>query len=168
MMTHEGTADMAHAWHDDMAHPWHDDEALIAALEHALRGDPAVPSGIRTAGYAAYTWRDIDADLAALTYDSTLEDALLSGARSQQQAPLRAMTFASSSMTIEIEVGPNGLLGQTVPAHAGQIRVVPQVGECWSVEADDSGCFTVSPNPACPFRLQVAGDATVTTAWITL
>jgi hypothetical protein len=151
-----------------MAHAWHNDEVLIAALEHALRGDPAVPSGVRMAGYAAYTWRDIDAELAALTYDSTLEDAVLSGARSQQQAPLRAMTFASSSMTIEIEVGPAGLLGQIVPPHAGQIHVVPQEGESRPVEPDENGCFTVSPIPACPFRLQMTGDTTVTTAWITL
>ena len=151
-----------------MSHPWDDDEVLIGALRHALRVDPTVPRDVREIGYAAYAWRDIDADLAALTYDSTMEDPMLSGARSQQQAPLRAMTFASASMTIEIEVGPLVLLGQTVPAHAGSVQVVPREGESRSVQVDAVGCFTVSPIPSVPFRLQLTGEPTVTTAWITL
>lgn len=151
-----------------MSHPWNDDEGMIAALRQALRVDPTVPRGVRETGYAAYAWRDIDADLAALTYDSTLEDALLSGARSTQQAPLRAMTFASASMTIEIEVSPTVLMGQTVPPHAGSIHVVPRDGGRIPVEVDAGGCFTVSPIPGLPFRLQLTGETTVTTAWITL
>ena len=60
---------------------WDQDEQLLAALREALHGRPvppardpqagqAVPPEFVEAGQALYTWRNIDAELAELTYDS--------------------------------------------------------------------------------------------------
>ena len=49
---------------------WGDDDHLLAALGEAVRAARAVPPEFTAAGQAAFTWRTIDAELAALTFDS--------------------------------------------------------------------------------------------------
>ena len=50
---------------------WADDDQLFAALKEAMRAARAVPPEFVEAGKSAYAWRNIDAELASLTYDST-------------------------------------------------------------------------------------------------
>ena len=47
-----------------------DDEQLLAALRQAIDARRAVPPGFVQAAKDAFTWHDIDAELASLTYDS--------------------------------------------------------------------------------------------------
>jgi hypothetical protein len=143
------------------------DEQWVRELREAFEDARNVPRAVREAGYAAYTWRSIDAELAALTYDSTVEDPALVGARSQQ-ASLRSMSFASRSVTIELEVAPPQLLGQIVPAGGAELTVSLRDGGSATVPVDDLGCFTVSPVPTGPFRLELTAPAHVVTDWITL
>ena len=150
-----------------MSRLWSEDEPWLTLLQDALARESDVPRSVIEAAYAAYSWRTIDGELAALTYDSTTEDPALAGARSQQ-APLRALTFASSTVTIELEIAPTVLLGQLVPPQSGQIVVSLQDGSSSVVEADDVGAFTVEPIPSVPFRLQLTGPTTVATDWIRL
>jgi hypothetical protein len=148
-----------------MTDQWLDDEHLMALLSEALTGDEPVPPAVLAAGYASFTWRTIDGELAALTYDSRIEEPSRSGVRSQQ-AGLRAMTFASSSLTIEIEVTSTSLMGQLVPAHAGEVLLSLYDGTGRRVPVDELGAFTIDPLPEDRFRLQVAGEPKVTTEWI--
>lgn len=145
----------------------HTDEHLVALLRDALSPQEPVPQAVLDAGYAAFAWRNIDIELAALTYDSTTDDLALSGARSEQ-AVLRALTFAGSSVTIEIEVTADALLGQVVPPQECDIVITLKGGEGRTVEVDAVGCFTVQPIPEGAFRLQVRGDRSTATDWITL
>jgi len=48
---------------------WTDDDQLLAALADAFREARAVPGELVEAANAAYTWRNIDAELANLTRD---------------------------------------------------------------------------------------------------
>jgi len=48
---------------------WNDDEKLIEALREAFASADDVPAAFVEAGKAAFAWRTIDAELAALTYD---------------------------------------------------------------------------------------------------
>ena len=150
-----------------MTDQWLDDEHLMALLSQAMSGDEPVPPEVLAAGYASFTWATIDGELAELTYDSSIEEPSRSGVRSQQ-AGLRAMTFASSSLTIEIEVTSTSLMGQLVPAHAREVLLSFHDGAGRAVVVDELGAFTIDPHPEGRFRLQVAGEPQVTTDWIVL
>src|SRR5438093_422490 len=104
---------------------WSDDDQLLAALDEALRAARAVPRGFVEAGKAAYTWRGVDAELAALTYDSALDQPRALAASRAEPAPLRALTFVSAELTVELEVTEDALLGQIVPAQPGEVEVRP-------------------------------------------
>src|SRR6478609_9819944 len=110
----EKVSSMADQW--NKADPTDGDQGLLALLRESLDEVDRVPARVFEAGYAAFSWRTIDAELAHLTYDSSSAEAM-AGVRSQQAA-LRAMTFASNSFTIELPVEPTMLLGQVIPATA--------------------------------------------------
>lgn len=144
-----------------------DDQHWLALLREALSEIDQVPATVLEAGYAAFSWRTIDAELAHLTYDSSAAEAT-AGARSQQAA-LRAMTFASNSFTIEIQVEPTMLLGQLIPVEEpGTLTVTMQDGTTFAVSFDELGCFTIDPTPPGAFRLQLPGESAVVTDWISL
>ena len=144
-----------------------EDRQWLVTLREAMTEIDFVPTSVLDAARAAFSWRTIDAELAHLTYDSETS-AAMAGARSQQAA-LRAMTFASSSFTIEIQVEPTMLLGQLIPAaEAGELTVTMQDGRSFGVVHDEVGCFTIDPKPDGVFRLQLPGEAAVVTDWISL
>ena len=102
-----------------MPESWADDDQLFAALKEALRAGQAVPPEFIEAGKSAYAWRNIDAELASLTYDSTRD--LVPSVRSET-ASIRALTFTSEHLIIELEVSGESLHGQVVPAGPFRLR----------------------------------------------
>jgi hypothetical protein len=148
------------------------EEELLAMLASALRAEQEVPGSLVDAGKAVWTWRSVDAELAALTYDSAVAGAghQLVATRSEA-ASLRSLTYASQNLTIELEVTREALLGQVQPAQAARVEVVTRSGALTRVEVDDVGWFTVRPVPRDPFRIScttVDGSVKVVTAWIEL
>jgi hypothetical protein len=147
---------------------WDDDE-LVTALGQAVRSRNAVPADFIDAAKGAFAWRNIDAELAELTYDSlaSLEDALSMRAES---ASIRALTFTSARLTIELEVVGDSLIGQIVPGQRAAITVEPKVGARVMREADDIGRFSIQPVPPELFRLhfRTATGIETLTGWITL
>ncbi len=145
---------------------WEDDNDLVALLEEALDAEGDVPPDFIAAGKAAFVWRTIDAELAALVYDSDREPALT---RTQTTADLRALTFASANITIELELTATGLIGQLVPPSNAEIDVQTAAGVTGSVTTDELGCFTIRVIPQEPFRLRCRAGETVDvlTTWIT-
>jgi hypothetical protein len=146
-----------------------DDEELFSELRAALRVRQSVPPGFIEAGRNAYAWRDIDAELAQLTYDSASDRGVLAGVRSEPAA-IRALTFASTQLTIELEVVDDCLYGQVIPTLPGTIEVQAHTGTVAVSPVDDLGSFRVQPIPANPFRLsyRMADGTEVPTQWITL
>ena len=144
-----------------------DDEQLLGALREAMRAREAVPSWFVEMGKNAYAWHNIDAELAQLTYDSQA-DTELAFVRSEA-ASIRALTFTSAHLSIELEVGKDSLLGQVIPPQAGTLETYTKAGQTTSL-VDESGYFAVEPIPASPFRLRfrTGGGADVVTGWITL
>jgi hypothetical protein len=126
-----------------------DDDQLFAELADALR-----IREIAELGKAAYTWRTVDAEIAALAYDSAHDRELAPTTRAEA-AFLRALTFASSELTIELEVTANGLQGQLVPIQSGQVQVQGTGGEILvTAEVDETGYFIIRPQPRGGFRLR--------------
>ena len=151
-----------------MREAW-DDEQLLASLREAERARRAVPAGFVQAAKTAYAWHNIDAELAQLTYDSQRDDARSATVRSET-ASVRALTFTSASVTIELEVTGHSVLGQLSPAQEGTIEAQTSAGATTVTLVDEIGCFSVDPKPASPFRLRcrTADGADVVTGWIML
>jgi hypothetical protein len=137
-------------------------------LGEAMRARQAVPEWFVETGKNAYAWHDIDADLAQLTYDSLVDRERAAAARSES-ASIRALTFTSAQLSIELEVAKSSLLGRIIPPRAGTLEVHSTTGVT-SSPADEIGCFVVESIPDSPFRLRCRTDdgADVLTGWITL
>jgi hypothetical protein len=166
--------------HDRLAVPWEadgageavppeiGDEALLAALRHAIGARQSVPPEFVQAAKDAFAWHNIDAELAQLTFDSTLGHDL---ARTRAEAAsIRALTFTSARLTIDLEVTADSVLGQIVPTQAAEIEVQARSGAGTVIASDDIGCFVIRPIPRGSFRLhcRAVGGVDVLTGWITL
>ena len=150
-----------------MRNGW-DDEQLLEALREAMEARQAVPAWFVTMGKNAYAWHNIDAELAQLTYDSHADTEQPAFVRSET-ASIRALTFTSAHLSLELEVGEESLLGQVMPPQAGTLETYTKAG-LTSSPVDESGYFAVEPIPDSPFRLrfQTTGETDVVTGWITL
>jgi hypothetical protein len=152
-----------------MATSWDSDEALVAELGEALRAEREVPARFVEIGRAAFAWHSVDAELAELTFDSATDPGALAGVRSEPSTT-RAMTFPARRLTIELEVAEDALLGQIVPAQAGEIEVQLRDGSASGVSVDEVGWFVIRPRPAGLFRLRIRtvdGDE-IRTLWTDL
>jgi len=145
-----------------------DDDELLEALGEALRAREQVPEWFVETGKNAYAWHNIDAELAQLTYDSSRDRDAVSAMRSET-ASIRALTFTSAQLSVELEVTTGSLVGQIIPPRAGTLEVHTTAGVASSL-MDEIGCFAVTPIPNSPFRLRCrTEDGTdVLTGWITL
>jgi hypothetical protein len=146
-----------------------DDEQLLAALSEAMRARRVVSASFVETARSAYTWHDIDAELAQLTYDSSRHPDSCAAVRSED-ASIRAMTFTSAHFSVELEVAGSSLIGQILPPQEGTIDVQTQAATTTVAQIDQIGCFRVEPVPPGPFRLccRIAEGINVMTGWITL
>jgi hypothetical protein len=156
-----------------MPEDW-DDERLIAALREAARARQEVPSWFTQAGQSAYAWHNIDAQLAQLTYDSSrdqdLEGVMRSAGTWSERASIRALTFTSVRLSIELEVSTDSLIGQIIPPRQGTIEQQASDGETVTAPIDEIGCFYFRPVPQGPFRLRcrTQDGVDVVTNWFTV
>jgi hypothetical protein len=137
-----------------------------------VRAVEQVPASFVAAGRAAFAWRDVDAELAALSHDSATagpDAAAVAGTRAEP-AQLRALTFVSSELTIELEVTADALVGQVIPPRPGRIELESPHGRSGDVRVDEVGWFAIRPVPTGPVRPHLRTDdgALVRTEWTTL
>jgi hypothetical protein len=140
------------------------DDELGEALRRILAVADPVPGAARAAASAVFSWRDIDAQLAALTSDSLTE---LAGAVVRGTPP-RMLTFTTDALTIDLEVteldGQVRILGQLSPARAAEVSVEWADGSR-SVTADVRGRFSVQRLPSGWLRVGVASAGRCHTEW---
>jgi hypothetical protein len=132
-----------------------DDPELLQELRlMAGRADP-VPHEVVAAARSAILWRTIDAELAELTADSSVDDNRLVGVRGAA-LPLM-LSFEVGGQTLELEVSETGttrrLLGQLIPGQPGEVIVHHGGGE-EVVRADEVGRFDVASVAAGPVRVR--------------
>ncbi|HET6751815.1 MAG TPA: hypothetical protein VFL71_21420 [Actinomycetes bacterium] len=149
------------------------DEALLEELRGAAHRFDPPPPAVLEAARASLTWRTIDAELAALEFDSAVDQA--AAAVRSGEGP-RLLTFSAPGLNIEVEVSPLGprrqLVGQLVPAQAARIDV-RHAGGVTTVQADQLGRFGVDAVSAGPVSLRchlatVPPSPPVVTEWIPL
>jgi hypothetical protein len=150
------------------------DERLLAALRESVRARLEVPPWFTQTARNAYTWLDIDAQLARLTYDSSddrdLEVAMRSVSMRSEPASIRALTFTSARLSIELEVTADSLIGQIIPPRQGTLEHEARSGDTAVVSIDEIGCFCIQPVPDGSFRLRCRTEdgVDVVTNWFTL
>jgi hypothetical protein len=153
------------------------DEPLIADLrDYFARVDP-VPPLVTQSARAALGWRRLDADLAELLADSTLEAESLAGVRGGAAA-VRSVSFGHGELTLELDIHVDGpsrrLVGLITPASVARIEI--QTG-------DGTTGATADPDATGRFRAQLAaggrvrlrlmpsdpgGTPPIETSWITI
>lgn len=133
-----------------------DDEQLMAALHRALHPDVEVPERFLEMAENCYTWRLVDAELATLAYDSANDFEMAATTRTES-APLRALTYEACDLTFELELTPEGLAGQLIPARAGELELQLIDGLTVHVHTNSHGYFLI-PIPQIPFRLRCRCD----------
>lgn len=153
-------------------HPDADDRLVDELRALVGRVDP-VPPLVIEAARAALGWRRLDAELAELLSDSSLDDSALALTRGAG-APVRYVIFAAGALTIDLEVHAQAqqrtLLGQLSPGAPGQVQIERGGGaEPVAVDADRLGRFRVTLPTGGPIRLALT-DRTppVQTSWITV
>jgi hypothetical protein len=87
-----------------------------------------------------------------------------------EAASIRALTFTSAHLTIELEVAQDSLLGQIIPAQPATIRIQPRGDAETALTTDEIGCFSIQPIPSGQFRMHchTAAGVDALTGWITL
>lgn len=142
---------------------WSDDE-LLAALSEATRQAGEPTPTMAAAADAAFSWRTIDAELAALTYDSLAEEAALVRDASTST---RQLVFEGEALSVELEHTPDGLVGQLVPPTAGTVTLLGPAGELATAEADELGLFRLEGARRGPVRLRcTTGSDEILTDWV--
>jgi hypothetical protein len=143
---------------------WSDDE-LLAAVKGLT--DSQVPFGANEAAMELFTWRTVDAELAALTADSAMEEP--TGVRAASEA--RTLTFATQDVEVIVQITERAdqrqLLGQLVPGQPAQVLV--RQGELVrTVEADGLGRFVINDlGPRGPLSLRCSwNEGAITTDWV--
>jgi hypothetical protein len=144
---------------DHLADP--DNDAMLAELRAAVSVLDPVPPGAIITARAAIAWREMDAKLAALTADSSLEQHDLALVRSGDMPTLLTFETPALSLEIEIEVAGAGrrLFGQLAPPQPGRVQINHRGGRI-TLETNDVGRFTadgVWRGPVC-LRCQAGGD----------
>lgn len=98
------------------------DDHVLAELRAGLDATDPPPPRLATVAKAALTWRTIDAELAALTFDSARD---LAGVRDQTLQ--RQVTFEAADLEIEVmlaDAESRRLVGQLVPALEATVVLV--------------------------------------------
>ncbi len=140
------------------------DDQLLARIAEMLEMADPMPDAVVEAAKAVFTWRTIDAELAALQFDSATEE--LVGVRSAET--VRQLTFAADDLEIEVTVLSDRIVGQLVPPQPGEITLRDRSGES-SAQTDGLGRFTIERIPRGPVRLTCGlADRTVQTEWTIL
>jgi hypothetical protein len=144
------------------------DERLLADLTVLLGRDATPPPEVLAAARASLTWRTVDADIAALSYDSLLDEvpAAVRGVGDPRQ-----LTFECDAVTIEMEIddtpGGRRLIGQLTPAGPAALEVRTESGTEAVGTADEFGRF-VLPLPDRPrsahLQVTLADGTTVDSA----
>jgi hypothetical protein len=145
---------------------------LAAELHRAVASADAVPPGWRVAARACFAWAGLDADPAALVYDSreVRGAAVETGTAGRPvEVTARELRFSSGAVTLEVELDAGAdklrLLARLAPARAATVVVRWPEGSVVS-HSDDAGTFRFDELPRRPLCLHVPDPPAVKTAWI--
>jgi hypothetical protein len=126
----------------------------------------SVPDAVHQAALAAFSWRSIDEELAALLSDSADSDRLV-GARATLTG-MRLLEFVSRDGQITLGLSESGLMTGTLTGYSGpQAELVSAQGHRVELLVDEFGEFLCAEIPTGPVRLELRSPtARIVTDWI--
>jgi hypothetical protein len=135
-------------------------ERLVAATLAAVE---PVPDPAREAAYGAVGMVTVEAELAALVYDSRAGELVLTRG---EEAQARIVTFANDHLTVDLELMADGrtIVGELQPAETATVELETIGQGRTAVTADAFGRFRLASD-ATSFRIRIAGR--LVTPWIT-
>ena len=144
------------------------DEDLIAALRAGLDEADPVPGDVIAFAKAAFTWGDIDAELASLDFDSA-ETGQEAGVRSSATARMISFQAGQWMLDIEYEEIAGRLLGVISPEASFRIDLHTS-GAFFTTESDPSGRFQAEGVSRGPLSLVLhfTDGQVVKTQWVVL
>jgi hypothetical protein len=144
---------------------WNDDDELMRDLGEIFRPSPAERQVI-DAARGLRMWRlTADQQLAALLYDSYLDES--ARVRAGRDSEPQTLVFGHGSVQVEVELSDSGIEGQFVPPSQGLVRLFTVTGPHCVTTVDEVGCFAFPPPPRGPIRLECAvTSGTFFTEWI--
>lgn len=144
------------------------EETLISLLRRGLDESDPAPADVTEFAKAALSWRNIDAELAQLSYDSSEEWNSLAV---RGVAAARILAFETGEWMIDLEHDPvtDHLMGQIEPAGRTTVEL-HLIGAVLVTESDEHGRFGFDGVQAGPVALviRIEGDEVVKTEWIVL
>ncbi len=141
---------------------------LIEKLRRGLQESDPVPETVGEFAKALFTWRDIDAELAEMAFDSADEETP-SGVRST--AVVRMISFQAGQWLVDVEYdeAKGHLTGRISPDTQGTVELHSS-GAHFAVESDKAGHFSFEGVGRGPVSLVIVfekGQA-VKTNWVIL
>jgi hypothetical protein len=145
------------------------DDALVDELRRVRALADPVPDAWLRAALASLGWQDIDAEPAALAYDSLSgRDPRQAGGQPGSQV-VRELRYAAGAagLSLEVDVSADRLrvVGEVSPSAAVEVVAVWPEGQL-ATTADDEGAFRFDDLPRRPVCFVVAGESPVKTGWI--
>jgi hypothetical protein len=145
------------------------EDRILSLLRKGLGEADSAPDDVIEFAKAAFSWRDIDAQLAELAYDSS-EETTPVGVRSTATA--RMLSFEAGSWTIDIEYSSvsQRLIGQIEPARQVEVEL-HLAGGTLVTQTDELGRFDfdgVLPGPVSLIFRTAGNLEVVKTEWTVL
>lgn len=146
-----------------------DDEELLDLVKSVMSEVAAVPHAVTEAARVAFELRTIDIELAALIYDSRVDDRLLAGSRAAGSSA-RILVFRTDEATVEVEFRDGRALGQIDPPSGGLVSFESPQRRLGEAEIDSFGCFVIEGDFAGVIRVILHGrdEAKLVTEWARL
>ncbi len=145
-----------------------DDEQILARLRAGLSQSDPVPSDVIEFARAAFTWKDIDAELASLDFDS-MDTEIPNGVRSTAVA--RMLSFQAGQWMLDIEYDPvTAVLRGHISPSAHYSVELHTSGASFVVESDAEGRFQadgIDPGPL-GMVLRFDDGQAIKTQWVVL
>lgn len=139
------------------------DDQLMELLRASLEAGRPVPPNVEAVADMTFAWRTVDADLAALSYDSVLEPST-----TRADGTVRTLAFELNDdirIDIRIDTERTRIVGQIEPAGEGMAELVHREG-VERVDVDDFGVFVFEAIASGPVSIRVrVGDRSVRTEW---
>ncbi len=145
-----------------------DDDRFITEIGMMLEQADPVPEMVTEYAKAGYGWRDLDAELAELVFDSA--EAGLVGVRGSDTT--RQMTFRAPGVEIEVELlsaENRRIIGQLVPPQALTVEL-RHVDRAIVTTSDSLGRFRFDDVPTGPvsLRCRISEGQSIRTDWMLL
>jgi hypothetical protein len=144
------------------------DDDLLDRLRHVLNTVDGPRARATEAAKAAIGWRDIDAEFAQLVFDSRIHAAQTDLVLRGETTETHQLTFSTDDITIDIEFGATGLVGQVIPASPATIELIQGDNPPRLTETDAFGAFSIEPVRTGPTTMVVRaadGAWSVRAAW---